>query len=246
MHYVDMKLKKLIPIMLEEQYLYEGLIITQPIGTTMGMVDRWFDNMSANKNIKTKNTFYVDIINIDDGKWDHLNKFMNNMGWFPAAYSIDLSSQENYNKYNEDELRNIISKKLKFIRVFFYAKYDIIVDNYDLPNEMYHVTPFNKVEKILKNGLAPKSKDKIATLPNRIYLLKYVEDVPTLLKNKRFINDNVEFGLLKIDVKLLKEQSAIKFLEDPEFENKAIYTYENIHPRYIDFVDKISINKTGK
>ena len=242
MHYLDMKLKKLVPIILEEQYLYEGLIRTYPIGTTIGMVDRWIDDMSGYQ-IKDENIIYIDIININYEKLNHLVKFMDSMGWFPAAYNIGMPSKEHYKKYNEDELRKIIkSNNIVFVRIYFHAKYDLEIGRYDLPDSMYHVTPFNKLDKILKIGLAPKSKDKIATLPNRIYLLKNKEDISKLLINKKFVNDSIEFAVLKINIKLIKERTGIRFFEDPEFADRAVYTYENIRPDYIEFVDKISIN----
>lgn len=231
MHYSDMKLKKLIPMYLEEQYLYEGLEITHTAESTLDFLGRWISS-KCEYGVGVNNRIHIDVSHIFEEEWNKILKFMNNMGWTPSAYNRDLSSHRYIKKYNTPEFLED-NKIYPFIRVFFDAKYNIEIPQHELPNELYHLTSAKYFEKIMKIGLAPKSKEKMATHSYRIYLAYDKQGINILLKHPKFYPDDKEFVILSVDMKMLKNRKQIRFFQDPEFMDYGVYTYENIPPEFL-------------
>lgn len=106
----------------------------------------------------------------------------------------------------------------------------------------YHVTPNIYKDKILSNGLIPKSKNEYLIYPDRIYLMLAVEgkekayDMAGMLyeKDTNELN-NGTYSLFGITLTGLND---IKFYPDRNSpEVKAYFTYENIPPQNIVFIE---------
>ena len=113
---------------------------------------------------------------------------------------------------------------------------------------LYHATPSICVNKILKKGLVPRSKNSMFTYPDRIYFmlgdnlneeqLKVLCRVRALRFRKQSnIIDNNDYSILRID--LSQVGNSVKFYVDP-FADEAIYTFENVSPKAISICGKIS------
>lgn len=113
---------------------------------------------------------------------------------------------------------------------------------------LYHMTPSIYVDKILKNGLVPRSKNSIYSYPDRIYFMKgddLTQEQCMVLKNiqdARFYatpfgnpKEKYEYSLVIVDVSQIPEN--VKMFTDTA-SNDAIFTYDNIPTTAIkDIVD---------
>jgi len=127
----------------------------------------------------------------------------------------------------------------------------IIFDNYDvlkleinkkfdslkngIPVFLYHVTEQKNMIKINKNGLYPKSKNKIEYHPDRLYFFDNIESAKYYKNdlNDRNLTDD-ELIILKVDMRL--SNNDITLYNDPKFGDSdfgAYYTYDHISPFYI-------------
>lgn len=156
------------------------------------------------------------------------------LGWFPSAYSIN---NYQYYKFDIDNIKTLIKESVKFIIILFERNYD---ENVQDTRFLYHATPIERWEKIKKIGLAPRSQSKKGFHPDRVYFalnLESAEQISEMLfdteKNKE--NLSGEYVIIKINQKNLPKE--VKFYKDPNFQT-GVYTYNNISPQYIEFVEK--------
>ena len=110
---------------------------------------------------------------------------------------------------------------------------------------IYHLTPSVYVNKIMKNGLVPKSKNKLFNYNPRIYFLLdktviNIQDVANMLYTIQLQDeDNIEaVKKYKNEYTLLKCKTSdligkVKFYLDKNLPN-AVYTTENIPPQFIE------------
>jgi hypothetical protein len=229
---------------IEELYLYEGLICTRNISIVYSHMTQW----NANKNIaffifgkgnKLENRLGVLLTKtLPEKELENDIKKLNNYGWFPSYY-YSKNDMAKKHVYNEKELFSFYKNEEKTIIVFD-AKYDYEVgmDNYEF---LYHISPLTNKEKILKLGLSPKSKNKVTTHPNRVYLSFSNNDVKKLVGDNNFYPNEKIFIVFKIKLNELLKRREMKFFADPAFKD-GIYTYENIPPHYIEIVDQITRN----
>lgn len=91
-----------------------------------------------------------------------------------------------------------------------YVTFEPKFSNYDFKfsTYLYHVTPFENIQKIKKNGLTPKSKHSFFKYPERVYLfndcyintiLDYGIDVSIRSKSNRFLMLRIESAVLEND-----------------------------------------------
>lgn len=111
---------------------------------------------------------------------------------------------------------------------------------------LYHATPSIYVDKIMKIGLTPKTKNSLGNYPDRIYMTigndLSQEDLMLFgaLQNLRANNniyDNNEYSIIQIDVKKLPNN--IKMYIDPRA-NNAVFTYDNIKPECLSIYGILS------
>ena len=106
-------------------------------------------------------------------------------------------------------------------------------DALPLPKYLYHITPENKLNKILKIGLTPRSENKIGEHPERIYffitkdlVMNYKSYADSFWKSKHGDTKRKEkYVLLKIDTK--KCRSDFKIYGDPNMV-RGVWSFDNI------------------
>lgn len=101
---------------------------------------------------------------------------------------------------------------------------------------LYHSTEKQYLEKILKIGLAPKSKNTRSFYPERIYLSPNVEYLKAI-KGQLSIDKVGDYVDLKI-----KNFPELDLYKDVRFKG-GFYTYDNIHPKYIEVITKNDNNE---
>jgi hypothetical protein len=229
------KLKRII----EEIKLYEGLIYTHSLGNTIHMINYWMNNNSnkfyAYPKGSTNSHIGVDIERVNKKEYDTFLLLINNLGYFPSIYVVELvSGYKEQNKYNYNEIIDLINNDKSF-QIILEAKYDIEISDDQITKleKLYHASSLKNKEKILKMGLVPKSKEKKSKHPERIYLGYTLDNVMMLIRAPGFSNFEPEMVIYEIDMKSLNNNRKIRFFNDPNFSNLGCYTYENIPPQYI-------------
>ena len=174
--------------------------------------------------------------------FDYLNSlFIDRNGWFPSKMKLFNNKSNNTLKYDENYLFNN-QKTLNKITITYEPKFDKIVD---IPNKLYHLSIQEYTDKILKNGLIPKSKNKKTIHLDRIYLCSNPEDCYHLIPNMKYdyvkrknINKlnkiNTDWIIYEIDTKNIE-----KLYKDPNYIDKGYYIVDNINPKDIIIYDEL-------
>lgn len=226
-------LKKIV----KELMLYEGLEISYSIPACL---------MNLNRLWNIDNTFFYEEENktikmviqkqVDKKTFDAVITHINNvLGYFPSHITTPT---ENY-KYTYELALELLNTDN--FGIYFDAKYDVEISNDELPNYIYHISPSVYDDKIIKIGLAPKTKNKLSTYPARIYFGLTIEAVSGLLTNPPFLRGNSKFTIFKVNFEELNKVRDIRFFKDPIYMPNGIYTYENIPPEYITIIKKLDI-----
>ena len=218
--------------------LKEGLIKSTEVLKTVDILKRRYrdsilistvDVYGDNSSNKIYVTFYP---GFTAKELDDFIRDANAQGWFPSW----IQSVEYNGKYTDKIAKNIIESK-KELEIDFEAKYDIKVDV--TPKTLYHVTPTNKVDKILKVGLAPKSKEKASAHPERVSVTSN-ENAAEKLAEPFYKKTGIRFWtILKIDTELIPDY--LKFYRDPNYPAYGMYTLNFIPPKAISVVKDIHL-----
>lgn len=169
---------------------------------------------------------------------EKLNNFFNLCGWYLAE-----------------------SKPIKndshFIKLTYEKTYQEEVER--IPQSLYHLTPAERVPKILKNGLVPRSENKISNHPERIYfwyhlprslfeISAFADELwlgtkgfePGDGRGKKYLESHerdVAYSVLRIDTR--RCGNDFKIFGDPNMYS-GVWTNENIPPQAISvFIEKI-------
>jgi len=130
----------------------EGLIKTHPVKKSEDILKRRFPEL----NIEIDEDDEIYIYNLNDKISKYL-PIITNLGYYISQGTIDGDNWQ-HNGIND----NLYTKG-----ICIEAKYDYEVE---IPSTLYHASPIKLKNKILKNGLSPRSGNKIAKHPERIYL----------------------------------------------------------------------------
>jgi hypothetical protein len=223
---------------LKDYVLYEGLIHTTDIETTVDHLKMWSIASSKFKISKPKKN----VIILKFGKQpidkdiDNLIRWINSLGWFIARYVLN-DGHFDYKQFKskEDLFEDLNSYDV--LSMILEAKYDLELNKYDLKN-LFHITPSIYKEKIEKIGLVPKSLSKISYHPERIYFTTNKDDAINL--STKFGGRNDKFIIYQIDINgLIRYNNGIRFFKDPNFES-GIYTLSNIPPKFLIFKEIVS------
>lgn len=210
--------------------LNEGLIKTYSIDFTILRVSMLLSKLNIPYDIikNENNTISIKLDNFFDLKeegLDYINTSLINLhGWFPSFIkSVNRNGMKMDIGYNE---KWILDRKeiLDKVEIIYESKFDKTVDT---PPFLYHLSIVDYSDKILSRGLFPKSKNKIGTHYDRIYLcseVKYCYDL---------INNNKKWIIYKIDTNGLE----ITLYDDPNYKDKGFYLYSNIPPSNITIYD---------
>lgn len=114
-------------------------------------------------------------------------------------------------------------------------------------NTFFHVSPIRYADKILKNGLVPKSKNNFLIYPDRVHLIYNDGNLATphmmadmLYTVDRNQHNNGQYALFGVSIQGLDN---VKFYRDWNVENfEAYFTYENIPPQNITFIEQFTAN----
>ena len=179
------------------------------------------------------NDTYEVIVAINAVKMDKLakklTKLFDTLGWFISA--IEVAGQK---------VTTLVGHGFnEVVKLYMEPKYDI---EFPVPMFMYHVTKKEAAVQILRKGLVPKSRNKLADHPDRVYLAlseEYAIRFFNGITRPRFASRSVispgKHVLLQIDSRNLQNKFHIdsKFVSDDE--PHAVYTTTNIPPQAIKF-----------
>jgi hypothetical protein len=193
--------------------------------------------------------FSVIQLNQIEHLFDHIMTFVvNRGGWFPSSMLLENRSGvlKNY-KYDFDEIiKN--HTDYKCVEIIFESKFDSIVDN--IPDKLYHLSIKEYEKKIKKNGLCPRSKSKLSSHLDRIYVCDNLEDCKNLIPQMLFYyTGEKDENVYKLGKKLYKKDitpiiyeidnsdSFIKKLyNDVNYYNRGYYVLDNISPDKLKIV----------
>ena len=209
--------------------LYEGLIISQSPWITIDHLERWavangkfIAKENPNKTITLK--FIHDLTDVE---LDNLLQLVNNLGWYVSSYVINKIPYKRI-KFDKEEFRND-GKKYQLLAFFLEAKFDRELDINEI-SKMFHITRAVLKDKILINGLVPRSNKKQSYHPERIYLAKSIEDAYQI---GQYMYKTEKTILSEVDITMLRRyNNNIRFFVDPQFKHGA-YTLENIPPKFL-------------
>lgn len=235
--------------MLNRNIITEGLITTYSPNDTINVLNNCkikFYNIRARrlpKSVDNKTIYNIVLYfdngmkNIGSGYYYDIIHMLDACGWFP---SIIYTEEEKINDI--DNSYELLKNYNKSFDIIFEAKFDVKVDDNDLPDKLYHVTTLNNLSKINKNGLTPKNKIKVSYHPERVYFFdKSVID--NFEKIAQFFYDlddnNKTFVLLEIDTNQLR--SKIDFYYDGNTDLRAFYSLEPISPLLIKKIKEITL-----
>lgn len=221
---------------------------THEINYVMSTASLFLSNLEINNGYKqVNNTIHFEIydfFNIQhiEMLFDALNSiFIDQNGWFPSSCILtNLNDMKNKFKYDEEFL---IRKQhtLKDVLIIYEPKYDLEIN---IPKKLYHLSIQEYNDKILKNGLCPKNKNKKSVHLDRIYVCDNPTDcvklIPHMKLEYEIIKDknnknkiNSSWIIYEIDSSNLN----IKLYKDPNYIG-GYYITDNINPKLITIYSK--------
>jgi len=241
----------------------EGLIKTHKIDKSIQIINKFLKTYNLIPRIsadKRTSDFSVEVDIDHNFKYNFYNILSElktltmNLGYFPAL--VILKKKKNFldklfkkkdkiTKYIDDSFKDVNFNEFEIISIFYESKYDKVVKN--IPDKLYHVFNLNIKDKIIKNGLIPKSKNKNSFHPERIYFAYTLNDA-LQLKYKFEQVYKQPSGILEY----FNINSKFVFYEDPrggfdkEKNIRSIYTYNNISPKDIKFISDSDITNFYK
>lgn len=166
------------------------------------------------------------------------SNFTNMFGWYPSyMYMINTAGIENHMNYDERYLKEV-HLYLDEVSILYESNFD---EEVDIPDLLYHISISEYKNKILSNGIFPKSKSKLSSHGNRIYVCKSIEDCMEIIPKMKFYffnknnRINKKWIIYEISTNNLKN---IKMYKDPNFINKGYYITNNIPPNNIKVVSE--------
>lgn len=228
-------------LILHEKFLKEYVILefdnqSVDIHKTLKELNTRFKSEFKLSKIKFEENNVIEIIfdKLNFFNIEKINKFMKSFGWNIALINGEEESNSNFSK-------QLLKSE---IVIQYEARFD---EDANLTQDiLYHLTPDTRYEKIKRMGLVPKSKSRIATHPERVYLFGDLNDVGWLSADlydsepedaKKYIK---KYYLLKIDLATIKDK--VKLYKDPNMED-AYYTTNTIPPIYISLIGQHTIQK---
>ena len=173
---------------------------------------------------------------------------VNKGGWFPSQMNIEnINGMNNQMRYN---LNNLYLNHSQYnnVEITYESKFDETI--VEIPDRLYHLSISEYENKIFKHGLVPKSKDKLTSHLDRVYLCSSIEDCKMLIsrmklyynnekifnvynKQKRMYNKNTKPVIFEIDN---SDKFINKLYKDPNYEG-GFYILENIPPGRIKIIN---------
>jgi hypothetical protein len=241
---------------IERELLGEGLIWTTPPDKAVGYIHghlSW-EGRGGEASVTNKGKILIKFPSrkhyhhndpkrfIDVEAIDKIIAFLNNMGYFPSQFNL-YSNDDNPEVFNMEKLKESMLKiPGDLTKILFDPKFPVPVDPKQIPVILYHLTDESHEEKILKNGLSPKTAKKIEAHPDRVYLCKTKQCVIALIHNKKFVRPTTHENIILYEIDTTELKHSIEFFEDPSHEG-AFFVQKNIHPKYIKENQRFLKNK---
>lgn len=171
---------------------------------------------------------------------DSIENRMKILGWFLSRATTELSENYYIAHRNIEEAKNNKRESDTTISMFFEPMYDVEL-NLDGIEYLYHITFDVHYERIMKNGLTPRTQSKLATHPSRIYLLidKYLikslaDSLYQYNKNKLNIEKAIVFRIKTSDL----VSRGVKIYDDINMPH-GVYTNDNIPSESLEIYKEI-------
>ncbi len=218
-----------LPDELKSNPLMEGYYATYPVDKVEKYLKKRYGKyayIDCFENDNEVNVFRIGIYN-DKENESVVDKDMALCGYFPSTKNVTNDG--------------------KMLYIFYEPRHQNKINELVQDEEyIYHLTKTSKVDKILKNGLTPRTDNKKFKYPDRVYFFlhePYMDDCLCLMqqfhaeeaKNKKIMPYNGTYILLAIDTEEIKD---VNFSYDPNAFD-CIYTYDNIPPSAIEIVCEI-------
>lgn len=229
---------------------YKGdIVIEQILSSLKSMGINVSGEYLKNKLILTLFNFNTIPLNKIEHIFDQITTIVINQGgWFPST--MKLNKLTNITKSDRFDFYKIINinDELESVVIIFESKFDDI--DYDIPDKLYHLSIKEYDKKIKKHGLIPRSKSKLSSHLDRIYLCKTYQDcldlIPSMLfyysgerdhniyrLGKKMFNKDITPVIYEIDN---SDRSITKLYKDVNYEKKGLYSLENIDKNKIKHV----------
>ena len=226
----------------EVKILHEGLIYSQSAEKTVSLLGKYFKIVGQTSynfiEITTDNTIIIDLTpiahNVDNIR--SLLLTINNLGWFVSLiyYKKLLNPRIKDEKYSEEKLLEFIkNKNYTNLYIVLEAKFDRELDVGEIPEKLYHLSYQKHFNKIKEKGLIPKTKNKLSTHPERIFLALNIESVNKLYGQFKTKEPNETFTIWEIEIDKVPQ---LKLFDDPNYKGKGVYTLMNIPPNAIKII----------
>lgn len=172
--------------------------------------------------------------------YDKVNTFITKaklLGWFPSLIADENGARKKF------DIRNIKKEENKD---WFNIIFEKIRGSVAKPKiTLFHVTPIERLDKIRKVGLTPRTNNKKSSHPERIYFSTSLSDARRIAPQLYAFENNKEnlSGTYVLLLVLLENlPSPIEFFNDPNF-NRGVYTTDNIPAKYIRIIEEIKVKK---
>lgn len=178
-----------------------------------------------------------------DNLFDTISSIITNLyGWFPSNMIIENTSKLIINKKFDEKYLKLNNDNIESIIIEFDSKFDEIENNKF--EKLYHLSIQEYDNKIKKYGLSPRSKSKLSSHTDRVYLCKSIDDCEILIPQmKLYYSEEKDNNIYKLGNKKYRKNTKWIIYEidnttnttlykDPRYIN-GYYTLENIKPENI-------------
>lgn len=215
----------------------EGLILTHPMTKSISVIEKAGFDVILLKDDKYENRFFVEVYEAT-GDADKLFAITDNLGWFCSQIRGQGKYGTDSVKFTRSNLRDYL-QRYDAVLLLFEPKYDLPISLYEV-DYLYHATTMLNWKRIEKQGLTPKTANKTASHPERIYLALTataaerfaikIANSPRVEPNPKhkFNPDAVTWVILRIRTSLLDDR--FRFYADPNYYKKGGYTLNSISP----------------
>jgi hypothetical protein len=183
-----------------------------------------------------------------DDLFDTISSILTNLyGWFPSNMIIVNENKMLTNKKFSEGYLKLNKDIIESVTIQFDSKFDEI-DNNNL-DKLYHLSIQEYDKKIRKYGLSPRSKSKLSSHSDRVYICKSIDDCKLLIPQmKLYYSEEKDNNIYKLGNKKYRKNSKwiiyeidneknIVLYKDPRYIN-GYYTLENINPENIKEIEK--------
>lgn len=209
-----------------------------------------FENDKIKLNIHNFNTIQLNKI---EHLFNHIDTFVvNRGGWFPSSIILNIGGIEKIEKYDYNKILNL-HEYLTKLTIIYESKFDTEESN--IPDKLYHLIIKEYQKKINKMGLIPKSKSKLSSHLDRIYVCKTKQDCVDLIPKmmmyytgekdeniyklgKKFFNKDITPVIYEIDN---SSKEIDKLYLDINYGEKGYYILNNILPDKLKIVRLVEV-----